>query len=133
MNKKVSLNVKCTYCNQSLMDYKKPINEKPSIKTEISNSGNKGTIWLCSIYGCYDKVSDIPLNDGTSCELNCPHCGEILNTVIDCKECNGKVIKFNIEIGGVVAICDVVGCPSHYVMFENLTDTLRKFHLEYGA
>ncbi len=135
MTKKVSLNVKCTHCNQSLMDYKKPINEKPSVKVNVKNAdGDEGTLWLCSIYGCYDKVSDITLAEDTRVVLGCPHCDEILNTEIECKECNnGQMIKFNIEIGGVVAVCDVVGCPSHYVMFEDLTDTLRKFHLEYGV
>lgn len=133
MNKKVSLNVKCVHCNQSLMDYKKPINEKPSIKVNVKSGDVEGSLWLCSIYGCYDKVSDVTLEEGSRTEMTCTHCGEVMNTDVDCKECNGKIIKFNIAIGGTVAVCDVVGCPSHYVMMEDLTDTLRKFHLEYGV
>lgn len=132
MTKNVSLNVKCTHCNQSLMDYKKPINEKPSIKVKIKNLDNEGILWLCSIYGCYEKMCDIKLEEGSSVEVFCTHCGGLLNTNDDCKECNGKLFNFNIEIGGVVAACNVVGCSSHYIKMENLTDTLRKFHLEYG-
>lgn len=133
MNKKVSLNVKCVHCNKSLMDHIKLINDKPSIKVKVKNSGNEGLLWLCSLYGCYEKTSDITLKEGTSCEVSCTHCGEVLNTDTKCKEGNnGNIIKFNIAIGGEVAICDIVGCPNHYVMMEDLTDTLRKFHLEYG-
>ena len=133
MINKVSLMVKCTHCNESLMDYKKPLNEKPSIKVNVINEdADRGSLWLCSTYGCYDKISDVPLRKGSQVQVYCPSCNETLNTNIACKKSEGNMIKFNIEIGGVVSICNTVGCESHYVMFEELTDTIRKFHREYG-
>lgn len=137
MPKKVSLNVKCTHCGTSLMDYKNLLNEKPSILVDVINeNGDKGKLRLCSTYGCYDKFSDVALADGTRVGVLCPHCGKKLNTDVPCQTCDNSqanMIKFNIEIGGVVSICDRIGCTNHYVMFEDLTDTLRKFHREYGV
>lgn len=133
MTNKISLNVKCTHCNQSLMDYRKELNGKPSIKVNVKNAaGAEGTLWLCSTYGCYDKQCEVELVEGTRVIVSCPHCNEVLNTDVVCKVCGAGMIKFNIEIGGVVSICDRVGCENHYVMLDDLTDTLRKFHREYG-
>jgi len=114
------------------MDYNKELNGKPSIYVNVKCGEKTGKLWLCSTYGCYDKVADIQLVQGCNTEIYCPHCRELLNTKVDCKECDGKIVKFNIEIGGVVSICSKVGCESHYVMIENLEDTLRKFHATYG-
>lgn len=134
MANKVSLNVKCTQCNHSFMDYKKQLNEKPSIKVKAKNKdGDEGFLWLCSTYGCYEKESEIELKDGSRLEVFCTDCGETLNTDVTCKTCDARMIKFNIEIGGVVSICDRIGCESHYVMIDDLTNTLRKFHREYGV
>lgn len=133
MPKNVSLNVKCTKCNHSLMDYKKEINAKPTILVDIKFKNEIGKLWLCSTYGCYDKESSLSLVDGCEVEIFCPHCNELLNTDVNCKECDGKVVKFNIEIGGIVSVCSKVGCESHYIMIEDLEDTLRKFHEIYGV
>ena len=121
MANKVSLNVKCTHCNHSLMDYTKELNKKPSIKVNVKNeNGDEGNLWLCSTYGCLDKTSDIELKDGTRVVISCPSCGKELNTDVPCKQCDARMIKFNIEIGGVVSICDRVGCDNHYVMIDDL-------------
>ena len=134
MTKKVSLNVKCPKCNHSLMDYKNTLNDKPSIKVDVKCQGDFGHLWLCSTYGCYDKQSNVELVEGCKVEMFCPHCKELLNTDVDCKiDGDGKMIKFNIEIGGIVSICSRVGCTNHYVMFDDLEDVLRKFHDEYGV
>jgi hypothetical protein len=114
------------------MDYNKQINGKPSILVNIKCEENEGKLWLCSTYGCYDKEADISLVEGCNVEMTCPHCLEVLNTDINCKECPGQIVKFNIDIGGVVSVCSKVGCESHYIMIENLEDTLRKFHRIYG-
>jgi len=133
MANNVSLNVKCTHCNHSLMDYTKQLNKKPSIKVKVKNeNGDEGLLWLCSTYGCLKKTCDIEIPKGSRVRVSCTSCGKELNTDVVCKQCGAKMIKFNIEIGGVVSICDRFGCESHYVMIDDLTDTLRKFHHEYG-
>lgn len=134
MDDNISLNVKCTKCNHSLMDHINKMHAKPSIRVLAKNEKNEtGYLWLCSTYGCYDKQSDIELPANSNVEVFCPHCNEMLNTGTDCKcDGNGKMIKFNIDIGGVVSICSRVGCKNHYVMVDDLDVTLRRFHREYG-
>jgi len=132
MSKQISLNVKCPSCGQSLMDYKKMVNNLPSVACNISTNGTQGKIWLCSTYGCYDHESNLDIINEQIVEFHCPHCDELLNTGIVCKICDANMVKFNIEIGGVVSICSRAGCKNHYVMFEDLESTIRKFHREYG-
>ncbi len=134
MDDNISLHVKCPKCYQSMMDYNNLIHEKPSIHVMVKNEKyDTGHLWLCSTYGCYDKQCDIDLPEDTNVEVFCPHCNALLNTAIDCKcEGNGKIIKFNIDIGGIVSICSRVGCKNHYVMVDDLEVTLRRFHREYG-
>lgn len=132
MGKQISLNVKCKKCGKSLMDYKKIINDKPSIGCDIKVNDQKGRIWLCSTYGCYDHQADIDIPTRTEVEFFCPHCLENLETTIRCNSCRSNMIKFDIEIGGVVSICSRAGCTNHYVMFEDLADAIRKYHQEYG-
>lgn len=132
MTKQISLNVKCQSCGHSLMDYKKLVNSLPSINCNIKVNGKAGKIWLCSTYGCYDHENNIDIPREAIVEFACPHCNELLNSNIDCKICDAKMVKFNIEIGGIVSICSRFGCKNHYVMFEDLESTIRKFHREYG-
>jgi len=114
MAKQISLNLKCLKCRHSLMDYKHMVNDMPSVKVEVSSNGKKGIMWLCSTYGCYDHETDL------------------LNTQISCQICDAPMVKFNIEIGGVVSICSRNGCKNHYVMFEDLESAIRKYTREYG-
>lgn len=132
MAKQISLNVKCNKCGQSLMDYKNQVNNMPSICINIDTGEKKGKMWLCSTYGCYDHTADIDIPHEAIVDFSCPHCNELLNTAIKCKVCDAPMVKFNIEIGGVVSVCSRNGCKNHYVMFEDLESAIRKFHREYG-
>ena len=58
MSKLISLKVNCPHCEKSLMDYTQFVNYKPSIKGIIEVRDKKGTIHLCSLYGCYDHICD---------------------------------------------------------------------------
>ncbi len=133
MGKQISLNVKCNSCGKSMMDYKKLVNNLPSICGDIEFDDKKGKIWLCSTYGCYDHVANIDIPNETIVGFYCPHCHAHLNTAIKCKICESSMVKFNIEIGGVVSICSKAGCKNHYVMFEDLEAAIRKYHREYGV
>lgn len=129
----MSLNVKCITCGNSLMDYHQLVNNLPSIKCNISVGDATGNIWLCSTYGCYDHESDITIPKESIVEFTCPHCNEVLNSTIHCKVCDANMVKFNIDIGGIVSICSRNGCKNHYVMFDDLQSAIRRFHREYGV
>lgn len=132
MVKPISLNLKCKHCGKSLMDYKKKLGDYPSVLCSAKVNGIEGKIWLCSVYGCYDHESSISINEGDIVHFSCPHCHAELNSDILCKVCDANMVKFEIEIGGIVSICSRAGCTNHYVMFEDLADAIRKYYSEYG-
>lgn len=133
MPKKITIHAKCLKCNHPLMDYKSEINGKPSIHVKVKNAeGDEGDLWLCSYYGCLDKKHNIKITKGENVQLFCPNCNELLNTNVDCKcDGDGKMVKFSIEMGGIVSICSKMGCPNHYIMIDDLETTLQKFAQEY--
>ena len=132
MDTKVNLNVKCTKCGKSLMDHKQLSLGNPSILLNIKFNDVSGQIRLCSVYGCYEHNANVKIPQDKIVDFYCPHCDALLNTDVKCKTCEASIVKFNMEIGGIVSICSRMGCTNHYVMFENLHDVIRKFHNEYG-
>jgi ssDNA-binding Zn-finger/Zn-ribbon topoisomerase 1 len=132
MSNVVSLNVKCPICKESLMDIEQQLNGKPSIKLNIQGGGARGTIRLCSIYGCYDHKSEIDLSKVDIAEFSCPKCNQLLTGKDVCEKCGAPMISFLLDVGGRVNICSRKGCPNHFVAFENIDDSLRKFYEEYG-
>lgn len=132
MNKVISVNVKCPNCRTSLMDNEHLLNNEPSIKLNIEISTNRGIIRLCSIFGCYDHVSDIDIPHDEIAKFFCPHCNKPLESLELCDLCQAPMVPFVLDMGGRVAICSRSGCTKHYVAFEELSDVIRKFYKEYG-
>ena len=134
MTKTVSLNLKCPHCRHSFMDSETPLKDKPSIKLNIETSTDRGTIRLCSIYGCYDHLCDIDLKEGEIAHFFCPHCNKELKSNDECDtvNCNAPMIPFTLHLGGKVFICSRKGCDNHFVAFEDLATEVRKFYDEYG-
>jgi hypothetical protein len=134
MTKKVALKVKCPLCDTSLMDENHPLTGYPSIKLNVVTSHDRGTIRLCSVYGCYEHESDIEIKDGEIANFFCPHCNKDLksNDECDSPDCNAPMIPLNIVLGGKVFICSRKGCTMHFVAFEDLDTQIRKFYHEYG-
>lgn len=132
MAKAVSVQVKCPLCGKSLMDHEHPLHGVPSIKLNIQLGKERGTIRLCSIYDCYDHVSDMDISGVDVAEFTCPHCNQVLNSAEKCGACDAPMVPFNLDMGGKVVICSRKGCTKHYVAFENLQDAVRKFYDEYG-
>ena len=134
MTKNISLNLKCPNCGKSLMDKEFPLNDRPSVKLNIETSHERGTIRLCSIYGCYEHVCDFDLHEGEIARFYCPHCNRELksNKECDTKNCNAPMAATNLEVGGKVYICTRKGCTNHFVAFEDLATEVRKFYTEYG-
>jgi len=134
MTKKVSLSVKCPNCSKSFMDSENMLHDSPSIKLNIETSTDRGTIRLCSLYGCYDHLSDFDLKQGEIARFFCPSCNKELksNDYCEASNCNAPMVPFTLELGGKVLICSRRGCTNHFVAFEDLETQLRKFYHEYG-
>ena len=134
MTKIVSLNVNCPHCNKSLMDDKHLINNRSSIKILIEvATGQKGNIWLSSIYGDYNYTCDVKIPEGEIAIFHCPHCqNNLKRKKVECDICHAPIVSFNCSIGGHVSICSRNGCKNHYIVFENVDTAIRKFYDEYG-
>ena len=133
MSDKISLNVKCPHCDDSLMDDKHQINGKPSIKVNISSSSDRGVLWLCAAYGCIAHENNIELKENEEVDFYCPHCNKSLKRDVLCKMCDSPMVGFNIKAGGKVNICSRKGCENHYVVFEDLDKEINRFYHEYGV
>ncbi len=57
MGKQISLNVKCKKCGKSLMDYKKVLNDRPSIECDIQVENQKGGIMAIRKIGKYFQIA----------------------------------------------------------------------------
>ncbi|MBM3437116.1 MAG: hypothetical protein FJY07_12980 [Bacteroidetes bacterium] len=134
MTKTVSLLAKCPHCGKSFMDEEIKLHDVPSIKLNIETTSNRGTIRLCSIYGCYDHLCDFNLKEGEIAKFYCPYCNKELTSNMECEapNCNAPMIPFTLELGGKVFICSRRGCENHFVAFEDLSTEVRKFYHEYG-
>jgi len=134
MTKVVSLTTKCPHCDASLMDEGLLINNRPTIKLLIHTTiGQKGFINLSSIYGDYNFSSEFQIKEGEVVKFFCTHCNESLfRKKIECDICGAPIVSLNCNIGGRVSLCARSGCKNHYVVFEDLDTTIRKFYDDYG-
>lgn len=128
----VSINVTCPMCKKSLMDQEVMLHGKPSIKLNIQGEDVRGTIRLCSLYGCYDHKSDVDISKIDIATFSCPHCNQVLNRKDTCETCGAPLLSFLMDVGGTVSICSRKGCSKHYVVFEDIKDEMRKFYDAYG-
>ncbi|MCB2220786.1 MAG: hypothetical protein KQI35_10355 [Bacteroidetes bacterium] len=116
------------------MDQEYLLKDRPSVKLNIETDHDRGTIRLCSIYGCYDHVCDFDLHEREIARFYCPNCNKELKSNDHCDEahCHAPMIPFILEVGGKVFICSRKGCQNHFVAFEDLSTEVRKFYTEYG-
>ncbi|UCH14375.1 MAG: hypothetical protein JSV22_00040 [Bacteroidales bacterium] len=125
----ISLMVKCPYCDQSLMDYYKLIRGKPSIRLHVKSGDNEGIINLCSLYGSYDKVSEIDLIDGEIVEILCPVCYRNFKCKTTCNICKAPVFNVKLETGGKLHICSRINCKKRSIIWEDIYDDLTRYFL----
>ena len=134
MTKTVSLTVKCPHCHKVLNDDNHLINNHPSIRVSIETPiKQKGFMWLSSIYGDYNYSCEFAIPESEIVNLFCPYCQESLrHKKLECDICGAPIVSFLCNIGGRVSICSRNGCKNHYVVFEDLDSTIRRFYDEYG-
>ncbi|MCF8372066.1 MAG: hypothetical protein K9H64_10615 [Bacteroidales bacterium] len=128
----ISLKVKCPKCRESLLDPQRKIDNVPGIKLLVSCNDQKGSIWLSSIYGSYNYMTDIEIPEGTIAEFSCPHCKEEITGKASCEICEAPMVPLNLEMGGYVRFCSRSGCTDHNVEFADLSVALKKLYQEYG-
>ncbi|MCB0805210.1 MAG: hypothetical protein KDC05_05380 [Bacteroidales bacterium] len=128
----VALSLKCRFCGESLMDKQVLVDNEPSIKLDVKQAENKGTIHLSAIYGSYNYTCDFEIPKGEVAKFSCPHCHKVVNSEAECLSCGGEMVPFYLDMGGKVSICARSGCKNHHVEFEDLSLALRKLYQEYG-
>lgn len=125
----ISLIVKCPHCNHSLMDCSKLIRGMPSIRLFVRSGRNGGMLNICSLYGCFDKCSEINISDGEITELLCPVCKKSLQSKSVCDICGAPVFILSLETGGKLQTCSRVNCKKHKVIFEDIYKDLTRYFL----
>jgi len=133
MSNVITLFLKCPHCDKSLMDEEHQLHGKPSVKVNIVGESERGVLWLCSLYGCYDHESNIEFNKGDVVQFFCPHCNKALSREIKCQICEAPMVGLNIKAGGKVNVCSRSGCENHYVVFDDLAGAINKFYHELGT
>jgi len=128
----ISLHLNCPSCNKSLMDNNKHVDNEPSINLIIQHEGKKGLIWLSSVYGSYNYVSEVEIRKDQLADFYCPHCNSQLTSKLPCKICDAPMVDFNLDMGGRVSICTRSGCKNHAIEFEDLGLALKKLYQEFG-
>ncbi|MEE4259243.1 MAG: hypothetical protein V2I62_05750 [Bacteroidales bacterium] len=131
MKKKISLQVKCPNCRESLMDNENLLSDYPSIRLNIVTPEDRGTINLCSLFECFDHTSNIDIKTNTIVDFYCPKCNQELTVKEECKLCGAPMVTFVLKAGGRVSICSRKGCSNHYLTFQDLTQELSRFYNEY--
>jgi len=114
------------------MDNDKRVDNEPSIKLIIKHNGKDGLIWLSSVYGSYNHVSEVEIQKDHLAEFYCPHCDSQLMSKLSCKLCDAPMVDFTLDMGGRVSICTRSGCKNHAIEFEDLGLALKKLYQEYG-
>lgn len=125
----ISLMVKCPHCDISLMDYNKLIRCKPSIRLHVRSGDKEGIINLCSLYGCYERESEIDLVEGEIVEILCPYCYRNLKCKTICDICGAPIFSVRLETGGKLHMCSRINCKKRNVIWEDIYKDLARYFL----
>ncbi len=115
------------------MNEEKTIDGLPSVRVFIQFSNKKGLLYLSSIYGSYNILSDTHIPMDEIVLFFCPHCQSSLLTNTLCEKCNVPMAAFELKQGGKVQICSKRGCKKHMIEFSNLSQEISTFYDEYSA
>lgn len=128
----IQVNVKCPYCKESLMDNEHMIDGKPSIKVSIQSGKKLGDLYLSSLYGSYEIISEIDFTEGEIYIFSCPHCNSVLTSKNLCEKCNAPIVAFEFIRGSRILICSRRGCKKHSIEFEDLEKEISAFYNVYS-
>jgi len=128
---KIVVNVKCPYCKKSLMDAEKQIEGYPSVKTRIQHRDKTGALYLSSIFGSYDIVSEIYVPEEEIVLFFCPECNASLLLKELCESCKAPLAFFEMKNGGMIQICSRRGCKYHLMDYVNFAQKVSAFYNAY--
>lgn len=125
------LELKCPYCRKSLIDENKKIDGHPSVKTLIQYHAKTGVLYLSSIFGSYEIISDVNISNNDLVLFFCPECHSSLMLEDLCEECNSPLAFLELRNGGTVQICSRRGCKYHFLDFTNFAQKISAFYRTY--
>jgi methionyl-tRNA synthetase len=128
---KIVVNVKCPYCRKSLIDEAKQIDGYPSVKIKIQHHDKTGSLYMSSIFGSYNIISDIYVPEEEMVLFSCPECNASLLLKDLCEECNAPLAYLELKNGGTVQICSRRGCKYHFLDYTNFAQKLSVFYDKY--
>ncbi|MBM3321388.1 MAG: hypothetical protein FJY73_12000 [Candidatus Eisenbacteria bacterium] len=97
-----------------LMAADMPIHGRPSIGIDFSFGDWKGRIYLDPMYGSFDNICDIEIQDGQEVDFRCPKCGVSLRDEKDlCPTCSARMFVLHLPGGGILEGCLRKGCSAH--------------------
>jgi NADH:ubiquinone oxidoreductase subunit E len=111
--------VKCPYCNHSMMDSKILIDNYPTIWVTISFERQHGWLRMSSLYGSPNVKSDCTIPDDIVVNFFCPHCHSELHSDNLCSACGAPMVSFILRSGGRVQVCTRNGCKNHMLELED--------------
>ncbi len=127
----INVSVKCPHCGKSLMDSKKKIDNRPSIKVKLTYAGKNAPLHLSSLYGSYNVALDLNIPMRKIAGFRCPHCNADLKSTRKCDLCGAQMVAFNLKGGGQVQICSRRGCKKHILEFQDPKSELQAFYRSY--
>ena len=128
----IQVNVKCPYCKESLMDNVHTIDGKPSIKVSIQSGNKLGDLYLSSLYGSYEIISEIDFIEDEIYIFSCPHCNSVLTSKNLCEKCSASMVAFEFIGGSKILICSRRSCKKHLIEFEDLEKEISAFYSVYS-
>jgi methionyl-tRNA synthetase len=129
--KELVVQVKCPYCRKILMDGEKQIDGYPSVKTKIIHHDKTGELYLSSIFGSYNIISEVYVPKGEIVLFFCPECNASLLLKDLCEECKAPLAFLELKNGGTVQICSRRGCKYHFMDYTNFAQKLSAFYDTY--
>lgn len=113
------------------MDNDNLVDKLPSVRTIIQYGDKRGNLYLSSLYGSYNVISEIKPPKDEIVIFFCPHCNAALTTKFLCDECNAPMVAFEFIGGSKILICSRKGCKKHFIEFEDLEKQISAFYSAY--
>ncbi len=133
---KVRYVIKEAFCPNgcSLIDNDYKINGSPGLRIKYKRSDNEGEFIISAVEGDFDKiVLSGELVEGVKDELYCPHCGIMLDKLVNCNcspDADMVIIGLTPELdfNNAVTFCNVTGCENG--SFVSSGDIIRHIRLK---